>query len=228
MTIGEGGGPANLLPFECPLSQPLSDQTFANSWTIRPRVTWEHLQVPAGLAEEEAMRFSKEFWRRRPDLNRGWRFCRQGRDVYLVDSSCFLVGPTPPFSPVFGRNCSQIVPTGRGCVQRRSISAQLAALDDVRNSSEKLRKSVSSRDSPGFRGHWQPPAVHRLRANGGTTTHPAPGDQLRHGVLVLPQARLSFRGHPSSTGAVPPRLVSRPEASPSRRTREGDRRVPPN
>jgi hypothetical protein len=33
----------------------------------------------------------------RPDLNRGWRFCRQGRDVYVVDSSCFLVGPTPRF-----------------------------------------------------------------------------------------------------------------------------------
>ena len=52
-----------------------------------------------------------EFWRRRPDLNRGWRFCRHGRDVYRVDSSCFLVGPAPPFSPVFGRNCSQVVPT---------------------------------------------------------------------------------------------------------------------
>ena len=35
-----------------------------------------------------------------PDLNRRWRFCRQGRDGYLVDSSCFLVGPTRPFSPV--------------------------------------------------------------------------------------------------------------------------------
>jgi hypothetical protein len=67
--------------------------------------------VPAGLAEEQAMRFSKEFWRRRPDLNRGWRFCRQGRDVHLVDSSCFLVGPTPSFSLVLGRYCSQIVPT---------------------------------------------------------------------------------------------------------------------
>jgi hypothetical protein len=44
------------------------------------------------------------------DLNRGWRFCRQGRNVYLVDSSCFLVGPTPGFSLVFGRYCSQIVP----------------------------------------------------------------------------------------------------------------------
>ena len=54
-------------------------------------------------------------WRRRSDLNRGWRFCRQGRDVYLVDSSCFLVGPTPSFSPVFGRNCSQVVPRFGDC-----------------------------------------------------------------------------------------------------------------
>jgi hypothetical protein len=52
----------------------------------------------------------EENWRRRPDLNRGWRFCRQGLDVYLVDSSCFLVGPTPPSCLVFGCNCSQIVP----------------------------------------------------------------------------------------------------------------------
>ena len=43
-------------------------------------------------------------------MNRGWRFCRQGRIVYVVDSSCFLVDPTPSFFPVFGRNCSQIVP----------------------------------------------------------------------------------------------------------------------
>ena len=54
--------------------------------------------------------FRKKFWRRHPDLNRGWRSCRQGRDVYLVDSSCFLVGPVPPFVPVFGRYCSQLVP----------------------------------------------------------------------------------------------------------------------
>jgi hypothetical protein len=56
-------------------------------------------------------RFLKNLWARRPDLNRGWRFCRLGLDVYLVDSSCFLVGPAPRFSPVFGRICSQIVPT---------------------------------------------------------------------------------------------------------------------
>jgi hypothetical protein len=64
-------------------------------------------------------------------------------------------------------------------------------------------------------------------ASGGPPPQPAPGDQPRHGGLA-PQARLSFRGRPSSTGALLPRVVSRPEASPSPRTREGDRRVPPS
>jgi hypothetical protein len=64
-------------------------------------------------------------------------------------------------------------------------------------------------------------------ASGGRPPQPAPGDQPRHGGLA-PQARLSFRGRPSSTGALLPRVVSRPEASPSPRTREGDRRVPPS
>ena len=48
-------------------------------------------------------------WRRRPDLNRGWRFCRF-REVPFPDGwSCFLVpGPTG-FYVVFGRFCSRIV-----------------------------------------------------------------------------------------------------------------------
>ena len=61
---------------------------------------------------------ASEGWRRRPDLNRGWRFCRQGRDVHLVVSSCFLVGRVPSSSPVFGRNCSQVVPTFRVRLRR--------------------------------------------------------------------------------------------------------------
>jgi hypothetical protein len=69
---------------------------------------------------------SNEFWRRRPDLNRGWRFCRQGRDVHVVDSSCFLVGPTLPFSPVFGRYCSQIVPTWPEKHARRRLASSRA------------------------------------------------------------------------------------------------------
>jgi hypothetical protein len=70
--------------------------------------------------------------RRRPDLNRGWRFCRQGRSGHLVDSSCSLVGPAPLFSPVFGRNCSQIVPklSARGIptrTRRRCFCKPLAS-----------------------------------------------------------------------------------------------------
>jgi hypothetical protein len=45
-----------------------------------------------------------------PGFEPGVEVCRQGRDDYLVDSSCFLVGPTPPSCLVFGRNCSQVVP----------------------------------------------------------------------------------------------------------------------
>lgn len=33
-----------------------------------------------------------------------------GRLPYVVDSSCFLVGPDSSFYTVFGRNCSQVVP----------------------------------------------------------------------------------------------------------------------
>ena len=70
-------------------------------------------------------------WRRRPDLNRAWRFCRQGLDVHLVDSSCFLVGPTPPFSRVFGRNCSQIVPKFIDFVRRRTDRAIISRCTDL-------------------------------------------------------------------------------------------------
>ena len=34
-----------------------------------------------------------ENWPRRADLNRGWRFCRQGQIVFLVDSSCLALLP---------------------------------------------------------------------------------------------------------------------------------------
>ena len=41
-------------------------------------------------------------WRRRPDLNRGWRFCRFNGVVTRVVSCWSLVGPAPPFYLVFG------------------------------------------------------------------------------------------------------------------------------
>ena len=42
-------------------------------------------------------------WRRRPDLNRGWRFCRFPRVGYVVDPSCLLLSADPSCYPVFGR-----------------------------------------------------------------------------------------------------------------------------
>lgn len=48
-----------------------------------------------------------------PGCEPGIEVLQTGPNAYLVDSSCFLVGPVPPFSLVFGRYCSQIVPTLR-------------------------------------------------------------------------------------------------------------------
>ena len=47
-------------------------------------------------------RIRTENWRRRPDLNRGWRFCRFSGVVHRVVSCWSLVGPAPPFYLVFG------------------------------------------------------------------------------------------------------------------------------
>jgi hypothetical protein len=78
---------------------------------MKPSVSGTNARQPPSCEPRKPdATYEAKFWRRRPDLNRGWRFCRQGRIVYVVDSSCFLVGPTPPFSLVFGRYCSQIVP----------------------------------------------------------------------------------------------------------------------
>ena len=32
-------------------------------------------------ADDSINQFAEEMWRRRPDLNREWRFCRQGRNI---------------------------------------------------------------------------------------------------------------------------------------------------
>jgi hypothetical protein len=47
--------------------------------------------------------FEPENWRRRPDLNRGWRFCRFNEVVIRVVSCWSLVGPAPWFWLVLGR-----------------------------------------------------------------------------------------------------------------------------
>ena len=80
--------------------------------------------------------------------------------------------------------------------------------------------------------HWQPPAVQRLKVRQLERRHhhhhhtPREATNFATEFLRCPQARLSFRGHPSSTGA--PRVVSKPEVLPLRRTKEGGRRVLPN
>jgi len=47
-------------------------------------------------------------WRRRPDLNRGWRFCRFREVVYRVGWLRLLVPDASRFSLVFGRQWPQI------------------------------------------------------------------------------------------------------------------------
>ena len=56
----------------------------------------------APLPYGEALSLFEEIWRRRPDLNRGWRFCRLNGVVNGVVSCWSLVGPALPFCPVFG------------------------------------------------------------------------------------------------------------------------------
>ena len=63
-----------------------------------------------------------------PGFEPGMEVCR-GQILYLADSSCFLVGPTPPFFPVFGRNCSQIVPS-LGTLKRPDARSSLRSAHD--------------------------------------------------------------------------------------------------
>src|SRR5262249_48326913 len=55
---------------------------------------WEQLLAPC---TNKRFGFVKGIWRRLPDLNRGWRFCRFPRVLYLVESSCSLVSGAPRF-----------------------------------------------------------------------------------------------------------------------------------
>jgi hypothetical protein len=113
-----GGGPLNLHPHTDAVR---IRRDFARLGSSGSEVgnSWEQNSAPPKARGRGNSRFSEEFWRRRPDLNRGWRFCRQGRDAYPVDSSCFLVGPTLSFFLVLGRYCSQIVPESDGALESR-------------------------------------------------------------------------------------------------------------
>src|SRR5262245_1203112 len=111
---GKGGGPPNLPPFGIgTLANCCAFAVYGCRKALRVTIfgsNWVHIFAHVCATDEQAIQFSEGIWRRRPDLNRGWRFCRQGRIVYLIDSSWLLAGPAPSFSPVLGRNCSQVVP----------------------------------------------------------------------------------------------------------------------
>jgi hypothetical protein len=54
-------------------------------------------------ANDQRREFLRNVWRRRPDLNRGWRFCRFGAVPYVIGWPRLLVLDTSRFSLVFGR-----------------------------------------------------------------------------------------------------------------------------
>jgi hypothetical protein len=102
-------------------SAPITTQAPRLSASVNPRATASgffsarvrSIALPARnrslLAIEVLIQaLSLGFWRRRPDLNRGWRFCRPLRNVNLAALSCVLVLSRSRFCLVFGRYCSRI------------------------------------------------------------------------------------------------------------------------
>src|SRR5262245_11495823 len=92
-------------------------------------------------------------WSRRPDFNRGWRFCRQGRIVDLVGSPCLLVGPDPWVSPVLVSSVPKLFPTFL-LWSRRSTCGDLARTPHRR-----------------FKSGGSQPTVFGLRVDRSGTTH---------------------------------------------------------
>jgi hypothetical protein len=75
----------------------------SHSWNEAIRgPTWEHLCAEDCASARQLVWFFEGFWRRRPDLNRGWRFCRFNGGVNRVVSCWSLVGPAAPFCLLFG------------------------------------------------------------------------------------------------------------------------------
>ena len=97
----------------------------------------------------EIVEFAPKNWRRRPDLNRGWRFCRFRRVPFLDGWSCFLVRGTRRFYVVFGRFCSRIVLESRPEPDFARSPAALATW-----------QSLSVARSASGRSHGAPPPSH--------------------------------------------------------------------
>ncbi len=102
------GGSGNLLPFSTREQATASESGDYGMRTHRRRTVCSPLQSiceASGCATPaQNDRMELENWRRRPDLNRGWRFCRFNGVVNRVVSCWSLVGPAPRSYLVFGRN----------------------------------------------------------------------------------------------------------------------------
>jgi hypothetical protein len=63
-----------------------SELAFGNTVRHCPRMTTvlRRLIVGGVRPRLEISKFAKEWWRRRPDLNRGWRFCRPPSVLFLM------------------------------------------------------------------------------------------------------------------------------------------------
>ena len=100
--------------------------------------------VSAVCVSSQGLQIIEENWRRRPDLNRGWRFCRLRRVLQVVESSCSLVSGTPRFSVVFGRSWTEV-----GLKFRRPGVASEAMLAKADRHRVSLRPSTRPGSRPG-------------------------------------------------------------------------------
>jgi len=102
----EGGGSLNLLPFDANdvgnnrVSATCEEGHSRRMSNLDP--IGNTRGQPDCAAERQTIEFELENWRRRPDLNRGSRFCRFSQVVNRVVSCWSLVGPAPPLCPVLG------------------------------------------------------------------------------------------------------------------------------
>ena len=72
-------------------------------------------QSPAEAGTAPKREVPEEKWRRRPDLNRGWRFCRPYRVAFGSAWLRLLVLDDARFSLLFGRSCSEVAPKAYRC-----------------------------------------------------------------------------------------------------------------
>ena len=91
----------------------------ARNGSTKPSGTvWAERRPSAARTLPRSHVLLKKSWRRRPDLNRGWRFCRFRRVLDFVNWPCPLVVDGGRFSVVFGRYLSRI------CLDRGAPAAR--------------------------------------------------------------------------------------------------------